>query len=71
MNKDLIKRLIEVKLDVGQELLQHLPSEKADEIRDIGRIALECLNEYSETSKKEYSKRPKNASKKVKNIDIE
>ncbi len=71
MNEDLIRKLIQVKLDIGQELLEHLPPGKADEIRDLGRIALKCLNEYSETNKKEYNKRSKSASEKVKNIDIE
>lgn len=70
MNEILINKLIRTKLDVGNEILKQLPSEKADEIRSLGKIVLKSLNEYVEQSKNDQSK-PKHSAKKVKTIDIE
>lgn len=71
MNEILISKLIRTKLDVGNEILKQLPSEKADEIRSLGKIVLKSLNEYVEESKNDQSHQPKHSAKKVKAIDIE
>ncbi len=56
MNEALIKKLVQVKLDVAEEILEHLPSKQAEEVRDLGKIVLESLNDYANSSEKKDQK---------------
>lgn len=70
MNEVLIKELVKLKLGVAEEILSSLPPKASDDLRNLGRLVLEGLNEGScETRKK--PDRKSQGDRKLDNIPIE
>jgi fumarate hydratase class II len=57
MNKELIRKLVKCKLNLANELLKHLPPEMSEEIKNIGEIILESLNDTSREIKDQYQQK--------------
>ncbi len=45
MNEDLIRNIVKCKLWAAEKLMDHLPQEMSDSLRDLGRLILESINE--------------------------
>jgi hypothetical protein len=52
MNKLLIKKFIRYKLNAADVILDWMPLNKAEKIKDFGKIILDELNEHSNSSTK-------------------
>ncbi len=48
MNQRILKKIIKVKIDIASKIINHLPTKAASELKNIGKILKECLNEYHE-----------------------
>jgi hypothetical protein len=48
MNKDLIKGLVKLKLEMMDSFVDQLPETEAEEVRKLGNVILEAVTEYSE-----------------------
>lgn len=59
MNEDLIKGLIGLKLKLAESLVAQLPENQAIEVRKLGKVILDALNEHASSP----SQREKTASK--------
>lgn len=70
MNEALIKNVIQLKLTAAGKILDQLPSEMSDSLKNLGKIILEGINESSQKTKN----RPVNKNKsedKLNSIKIE
>ncbi|MBL4934486.1 hypothetical protein JK636_01790 [Clostridium sp. YIM B02515] len=70
MNEALIKNIIKYKLTKADKILNQLPQEMSDNLRNLSKIVLKSINESSQEIKDE----PVNKSKEkdgLKNIGIE
>lgn len=70
MNEKLIKELIRCKLDAANTIIDHMPSEMSEEIRNVGRVILEGLNESLEGIKERPSCKT-GSSEKLNSIPVE
>ncbi|SKA77865.1 hypothetical protein SAMN05443428_10275 [Caloramator quimbayensis] len=68
MNETLIKKFIGYKLSTADKIINYLPLEVSKELRDLGRIILESLNENAQKIKEKPSVKSKD---KLNNITIE
>ena len=69
MNKDLIKGLVKLKLEMMDSFVDQLPEKEAQEVRKLGNVILEAATEYSE-NKPEFRKKKQDDSQ-VKPINID
>lgn len=70
MNEALIKKLIKYKLDAASTIIDHLPPDMSEEIRSMGRVILENLNESVRGINEQPSKKSKPLDK-LSNVQIE
>ena len=70
MNEALIKELIKYKLNAAGTIIDHLPAEMSEEIRNVGKTILEGLNESSRKMIEETS-REKKTSNKLNSVPVE
>lgn len=70
MNELLVKCLIKYKLNAAEIMVDRLPSEISKEIKVLGRVILESLNESSQEMKDQSDKKSK-PSGKLSNVIIE
>lgn len=70
MNETLIKELIKYKLNMADAALNSLPPEVSGEIKKLGRVVLEGLNEGCKAIKEKPAPKVKDAEK-LENIPIE
>lgn len=68
MNEDLIKGLVKLKLELVDSILGRLPEKEAEQVRELGRLVLEALNEHSSASAGAKKTEDSNG---IKKIDIE
>ncbi|QCX33124.1 hypothetical protein FDN13_05090 [Caloramator sp. E03] len=68
MNEKLIKKIIDYKLSAADTIINNLPSGVSKELRDLGRIILESLNENAQKIKEKPAGKSKD---KLNNITIE
>jgi hypothetical protein len=70
MNELLVRNLIRYKLNAAEAIVERLPLEISKEIKALGRVILESLNEGSQEMKKQPDKETK-PSNNLKNVIIE
>ncbi len=70
MNETLIKELVKYKLRAATAIVDHLPPELSGEIKELGRVLLESINEGFQEIKNHPSQESKPA-KKLDDIPIE
>lgn len=46
MNKDLVKGLVKIKLEMAHNLIKHLPEKEAEQVLSLGGIVLDAVNEF-------------------------
>ncbi|KUO70203.1 MAG: hypothetical protein APF77_23275 [Clostridia bacterium BRH_c25] len=70
MNEVFIKEIIKYKLHTANTIIGQLPPELSEEIRKIGKVILESLNEGFQDIKDQPAKKAK-PSDKLNNVSIE
>lgn len=70
MNEELIKNIIKYKLTKADKILNQLPEEMSDNLRNLSKIILKSINESSQEIKDEPVKK-REAKNGLKNIEIE
>lgn len=70
MNELIMKKLIKYKLNAAEAIVEHLPLEISKEIKVLGRVILESLNESSQEMNKQADKKSK-PSDNLNNVIIE
>jgi hypothetical protein len=70
MNEELVKKIIQYKLQAASKIVNRLPADMSNEMKDLGRIILDSLNEGFQEIKKlpENKMKSKNV---ISNIRIE
>ncbi len=69
MNKDLVKGLVKLKLEMIDSFVDQLPENEAREVRKLGKVILEAATEHSEN--RSDSRKKKQNDSQVKNITID
>jgi hypothetical protein len=70
MDDKLIKELIKCKLNVACNIIDHMPSGMSKEIKNMGRVILEGMNESSTQMKEQVASKTK-YSNKLNNVPVE
>lgn len=70
MNEELIKNIIKYKLTKADKILNRLPEEMSDNLRNLSKIILKSINESSQEIKDEPVKK-RETKNGLKNIEIE
>lgn len=70
MNEALIKNIIKYKLTTADRILNQLPQEMSNNLRNLSKIVLKSINESSQEIKNEPVKK-REAKSGLKNIEIE
>lgn len=70
MNEALIKNIIKYKLTTADKILNQLPQEMSDNLRNLSKIILESINESSQEIKDEPVNKRKSKNG-LENIEIE
>ena len=53
MNETLVKNIVKYKLNAAEKLLDCLPSEISNSLKDLGRLMLKSINENSQELKEQ------------------
>jgi hypothetical protein len=70
MDVGFIGRIIKLKLNVAEKLLEHLPEKTSAQIKDMGKIILNSINENVQATK-EHSTGKSGASTHLNHVTIE
>lgn len=70
MNEELLKELIKLKMYTACEILDFLPPKVSEEVKNLGRIVLEGINESTKEMKEQQGIKSK-PSDKLDNVPIE
>ena len=69
MDQELIKKIIQVKVEIADKVIDFLPEKAAHEVRNLGKIILSGLDESIKENEEE--RKTKNVGVGLKNVEIE
>jgi hypothetical protein len=70
MDDELINRIVKLKLETAEKLLDRMPEKMSSEFRNMGRAILKSLNENSQEIKEHPPEKPK-PSEQLNHVPIE
>ena len=70
MDDELINRIVKLKLDVAEKLLDQMPEQMSSEIRNTGKEILKSINENVQETKEHPSEKSK-SSNQLNHVTIE
>jgi len=70
MNEELINKFVKYKINIAGKLVEHLPTKASAELKDLGRLIIESVNE-SVLEMKEQPTKKSTPSDKLNNVPIE